>query len=52
MQVVDFIERRSSSTVVLGEVVELAEEMRKLVGVCEGVSKDGVLARHLRRKCL
>ncbi len=51
-RVMDFIECRSSSTVVLGHIVELAEEMRKLVGVCEGVSKDGMVARHLRRKFL
>ena len=51
-QVADFIECRSSSTVTLVEISTVAEGIRKLVGVCEGMSKDGTLARQLRRKFL
>ena len=40
----DFIECRSSVTV--------ADSVRKLVGMCEGVSKDEMFARQLRRKFL
>ena len=48
----DFIECRSSATVAPGEADAVADRMRKLVGMCEGVSKDGMLARQLRRKFL
>ena len=51
-QVADFIECRSSPTVTLVEISTVSEGIRKLVGVCEGVSKDGTLARQLRRKFL
>ena len=51
-QVADFIECRSSSTVTLVEISTVADGIRKLVGVCEGMSKDGTLARQLRRKFL
>ena len=51
-QIADFIECRSSSTVTPVEISTVAEGIRKLVGVCEGVSKDGTLARQLRRKFL
>ena len=51
-QVADFIECRSSPTVTLVEISTVAEGIRKLVGVCEGMSKDGTLARQLRRKFL
>ena len=48
----DFIECRSSATVAPGEMGAAAESVRKLVGICEAVSKDGMLARQLRRKFL
>jgi hypothetical protein len=51
-KVADFIECRSSLTVALGEVGAAAAEMKKLVGLCEGVAKDKMLARQLRRKLL
>lgn len=51
-KVADFIGCRSSSIIELGEIGALAETIRKLVGVCEGVSKDRVLARQLQRKFL
>ena len=51
-QVADFFECRSSSTVTLVEISTVVEGIRKLVGVCEGMSKDGTLARQLRRKFL
>ena len=51
-KVVDFIECRMSVTVVSENVGALAETVKKLVGVCEGVSNDTMLARQLRRKFL
>ena len=51
-KVADFIECRSSLTVALGEIGAAAAEMKKLVGLCEGVAKDKILARQLRRKLL
>jgi hypothetical protein len=51
-KVADFIECRSSLTVALGEIGAAAAEMKKLVGLCEGVAKDKMLARQLRRKLL
>jgi hypothetical protein len=48
----DFIECRSSVTVAPGEMNAAADTVRKLVGMCEGVSKDGMFARQLRRKFL
>ena len=50
--IVDFIECRSSGTSTPGEIGVVVERARKLVGVCEGVSKDGMLARQLRRRFL
>lgn len=50
--VVDFIECRSVGTSPPGEIGVVVESVTKLVGVCEGVSKDGMLARQLRRKFL
>ena len=51
-KVVDFIECRSSGMVALGEIGAAAESIRKVVGICEAVSKDEMLARQLRRKFL
>ncbi len=48
----DFIECRSSVTVAPGEMNAAVDTVRKLVGLCEGVSKDGMFARQLRRKFL
>ena len=50
--VADFIECRSSVTASSGEVGTSAESVRKLVGMCEAISKDSMLARQLRRKFL
>eukprot|EP01043_Picozoa_sp_COSAG02_P088532 COSAG02_NODE_25631_length_653_cov_0.754513_1_plen_168_part_01 len=51
-KVADFIECRSSVTVASREIDASAESMRKLVGMCEAVTKDSMLARQLRRKLL
>ena len=51
-KVADFIECRSSVTVASTEIDASAESMRKLVGMCEALSKDSMLARQLRRKLL
>ena len=48
--VADFIECRSSATVAAAEMGAAAEKAKKLVGLSEGVAKDGMLARQLRRK--
>jgi hypothetical protein len=48
----DFIECRSSATVARGEMLAVAEALLVLVGMCGGVSNDGMLARQLRRKFL
>ena len=48
--VADFIECRSSVTVAAAEMGAAAETAKKLVGLSEGVAKDGMLARQLRRK--
>ena len=50
--VADFIECRFSVTASLGEIGTSTESARKLVGMCEAVSKDSMLARQLRRKFL
>ena len=50
--VADLIECRSSVTVSSGEIGTSAESVRKLLGMCEAVSKDAMLARQLRRKFL
>jgi hypothetical protein len=48
--VADFIGCRSSATVAAAEMGAAAEKAKKLVGLSEGVAKDGMLARQLRRK--
>eukprot|EP01043_Picozoa_sp_COSAG02_P027475 COSAG02_NODE_1624_length_11594_cov_6.314833_5_plen_272_part_00 len=50
--VADFIGCRASSTMALVEIGAVAEDIEKLVGMCEGMSKDAMLARQLRRKFL
>jgi hypothetical protein len=47
-----FIKCRSSVTVAPGETGAAADRVRQLVGMCEGVSKDGMFARQLRRNFL
>lgn len=51
-KVVDFIEWRSSVPMTSGGISTAVESVRKLVGICETVSKDAMLARQLRRKFL
>jgi len=51
-KIADFIECRSSGMVALRDVGAAAESMKKLVGMCEGVSRDGMLARQLRKRYL
>ena len=51
-KVADFIECRSSVAVAPQETDAVVDSVRKLVGMCEGVSKDGMFARQLRRKFL
>ena len=46
----DFIECRSSLTAAPAEIGAVAGQVKRLVGLSEGVSKDGMLARQLRRK--
>ena len=46
----EFIECRSSLAVAVAEIGAAAEQVKKLVGLSEGVSKDGMLARQLRRR--
>ena len=48
--VAEFIECRSSLTVAAAEMGAAAEQVKKLVGLSEGVAKDGMLARQLRRR--
>ena len=48
--VAEFIECRSSLTVAAAEMSAAAEQVKKLVGLSEGVAKDGMLARQLRRR--
>ena len=48
----DFIECRSSVALAPQETGVAVDRVRKLVGMCEGVSKDGMFARQLRRKFL
>ena len=48
--VADFIECRSSASVAAAEMGAAAGAAKKLVGLSEGVAKDGMLARQLRRK--
>jgi hypothetical protein len=48
--VAEFIECRSSLTVAVAQMGAAAEQVTKLVGLSEGVAKDGMLARQLRRR--
>jgi hypothetical protein len=48
--VAEFIECRSSLTVAAAQMGAAAEQVKKLVGLSEGVAKDGMLARQLRRR--
>ena len=51
-KVADFIGCRLSMMVAPGEIGAAAESVRKLAGMCEGVTKDGMLVRLLRRQVL
>ena len=51
-KIADFIDRRSSAMVAPADIGVVAESVRKLVGMCEGVSRDGMLARQLRQRYL
>ena len=51
-KIADFIDRRSSAMVAPADIGAVAESVRKLVGMCEGVSRDGMLARQLRQRYL
>lgn len=51
-KVADFIGCRLSMMTAPGEIGAAAESVRKLVGMCEGVTKDRMLARQLRRQVL
>lgn len=51
-KIADFIDCRSSVTVAPSDTGAAAESTRKLVGICEGVSKNGMLARQLRKRYL
>ena len=51
-KIADFIDCRSSVMVSPREISAAAEGVRKLVGMCEGMSKDGTLARQLRKRYL
>ena len=48
----DFIDCRSSVMVPPSGMRAAAESVRKLVGMCGGVSKDGMLARQLYERYL
>ena len=51
-KVADFIDCRASVMVAPRDIGAASEIVRKLVGMCEGVSKDGMLARELRNRYL
>ena len=51
-KIADFIDRRSSAMVAPADIGVVAESVKKLVGMCEGVSRDGMLARQLRQRYL
>ena len=51
-KIADFIDCRSSIMVAPTAISVAVESVRKLVGMCEGVSKDGMLARQLRQRYL
>jgi hypothetical protein len=48
--VADYIDCRSSLNPVAAEIGAAAEKVKKMVGLSEGIGKDGMLARQLRRK--
>ena len=48
--VADYIDCRSSLNPVATEIGAAAEKVKKMVGLSEGMGKDGMLARQLRRK--
>ena len=48
--IADYIDCRSSLNPAAAEIGVAAEKVKKMVGLSEGMGKDGVLARQLRRK--
>ena len=48
--VADYIDCRSSLNPAAAEIGAAAEKVKKMVGLSEGIGKDGMLARQLRRK--
>jgi TolA-binding protein len=48
--VADYIDCRSSLNPAAAEIGVAAEKVKKMVGLSEGIAKDGMLARQLRRK--
>ena len=48
--IADYIDCRSSLSPAAAEIGVAAEKVKKLVGLSEGMGKDGMLARQLRRK--
>ena len=48
--VADYIDCRSSLNPAAAEIGVAAEKVKKMVGLSEGMGKDGMLARQLRRK--
>jgi hypothetical protein len=50
--IADYINCRSSLNPAAAEIGVAAEKVKKMVGLSEGMVKDGMLARQLRRKFL
>eukprot|EP01046_Picozoa_sp_COSAG06_P020202 COSAG06_NODE_1471_length_9351_cov_18.052637_12_plen_179_part_00 len=48
--IADYIDCRSSLNPAAAEIGVVAEKVKKMVGLSEGMGKDGMLARQLRRK--
>jgi DNA repair exonuclease SbcCD ATPase subunit len=48
--IADYIDCRSSFNPAVTEIGAAAEKVKKMVGLSEGMGKDGMLARQLRRK--
>ena len=48
--IADYIDCRSSLNPAAAEIGVAAEKVKKMVGLSEGMGKDGMLARQLRRK--
>jgi vacuolar-type H+-ATPase subunit I/STV1 len=48
--IADYIDCRSSLSPAAAEIGVAAEKVKKMVGLSEGMGKDGMLARQLRRK--